>query len=284
MTRTHEASPAGLLDGRVAVVTGAAGGIGAASARALAAAGARVGLIDLDEQAAAAVCADLPVEAVAVGCDVSDEDQIAAALGRIAGRLGPVTVLHNNAGVLLNHGRGDGMVHELTSAGWLRTMAVNLNSAFFASRCVLPGMMSEGIGSIVSTASIGGTSFGTDNAAYCASKAGITGLTRALAVQYGPYGIRANAICPGSVRTAMSELAQADPAAQELFLRGVPARRLGEPEDVANLVVFLASELSSFMTGAVVTADGGVTITGAPPPSDLAGPRAHRPLPPAADK
>ena len=261
------AAGARMLDGRVAVVTGAAGGIGSASARALAAAGAAVGLIDINEQAAAAVAADLPVETLAVGCDVSDERQLAAALDRIAARLGTITILHNNAGVLLNRGRGDGMVHELTSAAWHRTLGVNLDSAFFASRHVLPGMMSAKLGSIVNTASIGGTSLGTENAAYCASKAAITGLTRALAVQYGPYGIRANAISPGSVRTAMSELARAETTQQKRFLLGVPARRLGEPEDIANIVVFLASELSSFMTGAVLTADGGVTITGAPPPA-----------------
>jgi NAD(P)-dependent dehydrogenase (short-subunit alcohol dehydrogenase family) len=120
-------------------------------------------------------------------------------------------------------------------------------------------MLAAGRGSISNTASVGGAYFGTQNFAYSASKAGVVGMTRALAAQYGGRGVRANAICPGSIRTAMSELASAQGPVRDEMLRGIPAGRIGEPGEIAELVAFLASDASSYLNGAIITADGGMT-------------------------
>ena len=247
------------LEGAVAVVTGAAGGIGLASARKLSDLGARVALLDLESERLAQLAGDLGAPCLAVPCDVSDEASVRAAIGEVTARLGPVSVLHNNAGICLNRGTGDGPAHTLELASWERTIAVNLTGCFLVAKHVLPAMLAAGRGSIINTASVGGAYFGTQNFAYSASKAGVVGMTRALAAQYGGRGVRANAICPGSIRTAMSELASAQGPVRDEMLRGIPAGRIGEPAEIAELVAFLASDASSYLNGAVITADGGMT-------------------------
>ncbi len=247
------------LKGAVAVVTGAAGGIGLASARKLSDLGARVALLDLESERLAQLAGDLGAPCLAVPCDVSDEASVRAAIGEVTARLGPVSVLHNNAGICLNRGTGDGPAHTLELASWERTIAVNLTGCFLVAKHVLPAMLAAGRGSIINTASVGGAYFGTQNFAYSASKAGVVGMTRALAAQYGGRGVRANAICPGSIRTAMSELASAQGPVRDEMLRGIPAGRIGEPAEIAELVAFLASDASSYLNGAVITADGGMT-------------------------
>jgi glucose 1-dehydrogenase len=252
-------SPGSRLEGAVAVVTGAAGGIGLASGRKLSDLGARVALLDLESERLAEVAGDLGAPCLPVPCDVSDEASVRAAIGEVTARLGPVSVLHNNAGICLNRGTGDGPAHTLELASWERTIAVNLTGCFLVAKHVLPAMLAAGRGSIINTASVGGAYFGTQNFAYSASKAGVVGMTRALAAQYGGRGVRANAICPGSIRTAMSELASAQGPVRDEMLRGIPAGRIGEPGEIAELVAFLASDASSYLNGAVITADGGMT-------------------------
>jgi len=252
-------SLASRLEGAVAVVTGAAGGIGLASARKLSELGARVALLDLESERLGQLASDLGAPCLPVPCDVSDEASVRAAIGEVTARLGPVSVLHNNAGICLNRGTGDGPAHTLELASWERTIAVNLTGCFLVAKHVLPAMLAAGRGSIINTASVGGAYFGTQNFAYSASKAGVVGMTRALAVQYGGRGVRANAICPGSIRTAMSELASAQGSVRDEMLRGIPVGRIGEPAEIAELVAFLASDASSYLNGAVITADGGMT-------------------------
>lgn len=249
------------LEGAVAVVTGAAGGIGLASARKLSDLGARVALLDLESERLVQLAAGLGAACLPVPCDIRDEASVRAAIGQVAARLGPVSVLHNNAGICLNRGTGDGPAHTLELASWDRTIAVNLTGCFLVAKHVLPAMLAAGRGSIINTASVGGAFFGTQNFAYSASKAGVVGMTRALAAQYGGRGVRANAICPGSIRTAMSELASAQGPVRDEMLRGIPAGRIGEPAEIAELVAFLASDASSYLNGAVITADGGMTAT-----------------------
>jgi glucose 1-dehydrogenase len=252
-------SLASRLEGAVAVVTGAAGGIGLASGRKLSDLGARVALLDLESERLAELAGDLGAPCLPVPCDVSDEASVGAAIGEVTARLGPVSVLHNNAGICLNRGTGDGPAHTLELASWERTIAVNLTGCFLVAKHVLPAMLAAGRGSIINTASVGGAYFGTQNFAYSASKAGVVGMTRALAAQYGGRGVRANAICPGSIRTAMSELASAQGPVRDEMLRGIPAGRIGEPGEIAELVAFLASDASSYLNGAIITADGGMT-------------------------
>jgi glucose 1-dehydrogenase len=247
------------LEGAVAVVTGAAAGIGLASARKLSDLGARVALLDLESERLVQLAAGLGAACLPVPCDISDEASVRAAIGQVTARLGPVSVLHNNAGICLNRGTGDGPAHSLELASWDRTIAVNLTGCFLVAKHVLPAMLAAGRGSIINTASVGGAFFGTQNFAYSASKAGVVGMTRALAAQYGGRGVRANAICPGSIRTAMSELASAQGPVRDEMLRGIPAGRIGEPAEIAELVAFLASDASSYLNGAVITADGGMT-------------------------
>lgn len=260
-SRPSYSVPAGLgpLAGVVAVVTGAAGGIGQASTSKLSHLGASVALLDLDSERLDQLAADLGVRCLPVPCDVSDEASVRAAIAETTERLGPVSVLHNNAGICLNRGTGDGPAHLLELDSWARTIAVNLTGCFLVAKHALPAMLDAGHGSIITTASVGGAYFGTQNFAYSASKAGVVGMTRALAAQYGGRGVRANAICPGSIRTAMSELASAEGQNRDEMLKGIPAGRIGEPEEVADLVAFLASDASSYINGAVITADGGMT-------------------------
>jgi NAD(P)-dependent dehydrogenase (short-subunit alcohol dehydrogenase family) len=247
------------LSGAVAVVTGAAGGIGSATVEALARHGARVVALDADEQAARAVAARVGSAAMALGCDVSDEASVRSAFDRIGEEFGHISVLHNNAGIALGGGRGDGPADELDLATWRRTLDVNLTGCYLCTHYALPLMLPAGGGSIVNTASIAGAFIGTLNTAYCASKAGVVGFTRALVITHAARGIRANAICPGSVRTPMSAAVLQTAQVRARLIDNIPAGRVAEPADVANLVVFLASRAGAYLNGAVIALDGGLT-------------------------
>lgn len=238
------------LSGRVAVVTGAASGIGRASVAALRGAGALVAALDIS-----------PADGngdIDLVCDVTDEDSVRTAFERVRSELGPVTIAHANAGVLMSV---DGAAAELDLAAWNQTMAVNATGCFLAAKHAIPQMreLRRG-GAIVITASIGGTAIGTGDLAYTASKGAVAAMTRSLAVQYGPEGIRSNALCPGPVRTPLSRMAQAEPEEFDRWVAGIPLGRIGEPAEIGSVVAFLASDAAAYMNGAVINIDGGMTV------------------------
>ena len=246
--------------GPVAVVTGASAGVGAASARALHSAGYRVMLLDVQFDAASQLATDLGNGASARVCDVSDEDSVAAAFAEVGEEYGRLDVLHSNAGIFLGHGVGnDGPLEGLDLGTWHRTLDVNLTGAYLCSKYAMPMLLPEG-GSIVFTASVSGALIGSAAAAYASSKAGVIGLMRALVLTYARHGVRVNAICPGAVNTAMSRQVQEDPALRQRLIENIPAGRMAEPEDIANLVVFLASPQGAYLNGAILPMEGGLVI------------------------
>lgn len=253
-----ETRPAHELAGKAALVTGGARGIGAAVVAALVHRGARVAVADLDEAAAKSQAARWGDRALAVGCDVADEDSVRSAVETATRHFGVVTLLHNCAGISL-HGRGDGPLPEVSLEAWQRTLAVNLTGTFLVSKHVLPGMVAAGGGAVVNTSSVAGTTMGHTTAAYSATKAGIVGLTKSLVVTHGRLGVRANVICPGGVATDMAHGHGRTPAQEASFLTAIPAGRLAHPEEIADVVGFLLGPAASYVNGAVVTADGGWT-------------------------
>lgn len=244
----------GTLRGRVALVTGAATGIGRATARALAQAGASVAVNHLAQpEAAGALVRELEalgVRAAAFEADVTRSADIARMLAGVEAALGPVDVLVNNAGIILEKS-----LVETREDEWDRLLAVDLKSVFLMSRAVLPAMQARDAGVIVNIASDLGLLGRANFTAYCAAKAGVIGLTRALARECAPH-IRVNAVAPGAVNTAMvaPESMSAASLAQEL---AVPQGRLAEPQEIAATVVFLASELARFYCGQVLSPNGG---------------------------
>jgi NAD(P)-dependent dehydrogenase (short-subunit alcohol dehydrogenase family) len=264
------------LEGKAAIVTGGARGIGAGIARCLADAGARVGIIDLDAAEAQATAAALGTRCYGIGADVSQEIETKTATDRIAVELGGVDILVNNA--------GGGGAHAATSvgnpftnvdqAGWDDTLAVNLRTTFAATKAAVPHLQRAGSGSIVNIASIAGLIPSVFIPAYGAAKAAVIGLTRTLAEEMARYDIRVNAICPGYLWTRAWEtmatgmklmnpkLADLEP--REIFLRIVKESTLlgreQTPEDIGNLVVFLSSNAARNITGQIIAVDGGVTL------------------------
>jgi NAD(P)-dependent dehydrogenase (short-subunit alcohol dehydrogenase family) len=258
------------LDGRVAIVTGAAGAIGAATARALVEAGAKVAVADVNAAGAEEVAAELRqrgAEAIAVAVDVSDEAQVAAAVERTVRELGGVDILHNNAALVASeHLMRDGAIHELDLAFWQETMAVNLTGYFLCTKHALPPMLERGAGVIVNTSSVGGLFGDTSRASYGASKAAVVGFTRNIATQYGKRGIRCVAVAPGFAGGEPSEDGHQgadDPRSEpiiQMMRRHHLTPWLGTPQDIANVVVFLASDRARFITGVTIPVDGGLSV------------------------
>ena len=253
----------GSLEGKVALITGGAGAIGVATARRFVRDGAMVVVADLDpgrlERALATARDDgigSSMEAVAI--DVTSEADVAAKVAQVVDRHGRIDVLFTSAGVLVS-----GSVTETSFADWQRTLAVNLTGSFLCARAVLPSMVAAGRGSIVLMSSISGIVAEPAIAAYCASKGGIVMLGRQMAVDYGRLGIRVNVICPGWIDTPFNdpaiEQAGGMEAVQPFIETMVPIGRQGQPDEVADVVAFLASDDSRLMTGSVVVADGGLT-------------------------
>ena len=250
------------LPERVAVVTGAAAGIGQATAELFAEEGARVVLADIAAEALEEVTDEIRSRggvATAVVADVSCEDGAEVVVGAAERDFGPVDVLVNNAGVELKK-----LVEDTSLAEWERVLRTNLTSAFLMCRRVIPGMKERRRGAIVMNSSVGNFIAATKSSAYGASKAGMMALARSLALEGAPYGIRVNAVCPGVIDTPMNErnLARSeDPEAmRRSWFEVTPLGRLGTPRDVAQAMLFLASDESSFVTGLPLVIDGGRLI------------------------
>lgn len=245
--------------GRMAIVTGAGSGMGAAIARGLAAEGAEVVGVDIDGDAVAAV-ADASAGTIRPETlDVSDPDAVAALVETVAAR-GRIDVLCNNAGILDDYAPA----HETSWERWRQILGVNLDGPFLLSRAVAPVMVAQGAGAIVNTCSIAAYVAGGGGAAYTTSKHALLGLTRQLAFDYGPHGVRVNAVCPGAVATGMTtELRTPEQANAHVdkAIAATPAGRWGTPEEIASVVLFLASDEASFVHGTPVLADGGWTLS-----------------------
>ncbi len=239
----------GRLSGKVALVTGAANGQGAAAARRFVAEGARVVLADVDDDAGKALAGELGADYRHL--DVSEEDDWAAALEAC----GPVTVLVNNAGVL-----HFSLLHETTLADYERVIRVNQVGTFLGMRAVIPGMLEAGGGSIVNVSSVEGLAAAPLLVAYTASKFAIRGMTKVAALELAGKGVRVNSVHPGVVDTGLLPTALGgQPVDLSYVAKKVPMRRVGQPAEIAELVVFLASDESSYCTGSEFVADGGVT-------------------------
>jgi NAD(P)-dependent dehydrogenase (short-subunit alcohol dehydrogenase family) len=245
------------LTGKVALVTGGGNGIGAACCRVLAKAGARVAVLDRDGAAAASVAGEIGGGAKGHALDVSDGAAFARLAAEIAGREGGIDILVNSAGTITRQ-----TIAEMPAADWDRIMAVNLRGPFNGTQAVIPHMKTRGGGAIVNVASVAGRriSFG-GGANYTASKAGLLGLTRHAAYELAPDKIRVNAVCPGPTATAFGggQLPSAEQKAQRA--RKIPLGRMVEPEDIADAVLFLASDAARMCTGIALDVDGGVLIS-----------------------
>ncbi len=245
------------FEGRVAVVTGGAHGIGRASALRLSAEGAKVAVIDLNRGGAEDTAELAATEAAGYECDVSDSEAVEETFERIVDRFGTIDVVHSNAGVLLA-GAADA-----TSVGqWDRTFAVNVRGMFLVAQAALGPMLERGRGAIVNTASTSGIAAEPGLAAYCASKAAVIQLTKQLAVDYSRRGVRVNCVCPGWIETGFNDPVLQDVSDDELsetIDRMVPLGRQGTPEEIAAVVAFLASDDASLVTGHALVADGGLT-------------------------
>jgi NAD(P)-dependent dehydrogenase (short-subunit alcohol dehydrogenase family) len=244
------------LQDRVVVVTGAGSGLGLASARRMAAEGARIVAVDIDEAAGAAAAKETGGEFVAA--DVSSEDQVRDLFDGVAGRHGRIDVAFNNAGV---SPPDDGSILTTGADAWQRVQQVNLTSVYLCCKYVLPHMLAAHRGSIINTASfVAVMGSATSQISYTAAKGGVLALSRELGVQFAGDGIRVNALCPGPISTPMlQELFAKDPERAARRLVHVPMGRFGEPEEIAAAVAFLASDDSSFMTASQLLVDGGIT-------------------------
>ena len=249
---------AGVQD-RVALVTGAAQGIGAGIALRLAHDGAKVGVLDLQRDAAQAVADEITAaggQAIGLGADVSKRDQVQAAVDEVAGAFGGLHILVNNAGVIR-----DNMLFKMTDDDWTMVMEVHLRGAFLCSQIAQKHMVAAKYGRIVSMSSTSATG-NRGQANYSTAKMGLQGFTKTLAIELGPFGITANAIAPGFIETAMTK-ATAErtgttiEAMREAVASVVPVRRGGVPADIANAVRFFAGEEAGYVTGQVLYVDGG---------------------------
>ena len=245
------------LQERVCVVTGAGSGIGAAIAESLVAAGAQVALLDRQAEAAQGVATRIDPtgrHTLVVPCDVSDMASVAQAASAVRQRFGPCHSLINNAGLLRA-----GPLQSVSLDDWNTVLAVNLTGYLLCAREFAPAMCEQGAGSIVNVASIAGQFPQTGSGAYSASKGGVLLLSRQMAVEWGPRGVRSNAVCPGMIRTALSARFYEEPGFEAKRAAVTASRRIGEPQDIADVVLFLASPRSAYVNGAELNVDGGMS-------------------------
>jgi len=256
---------AGKLEGKIAIVTAGGAGIGAATVRRFAKEGAAVVIADLSGTRARAVTDEIKAaggRAAYIKMDASDPEAIQATIKLAIDSYGRLDVLFNNAGMAQVS-----LVHDTTLESWNRVMAVTLTSTFLGIKYAVPIMRAQGGGAIINTASISGMHGDYGMASYNAAKAGVINLTRAAALENAKHKIRINCVCPGGINTRVAEVLGGDRAEEFRRTMGAshPVGRMGEPEEIANAVTFLASDESSFMTGAKIVVDGGVSAhTGMP--------------------
>jgi 3-oxoacyl-[acyl-carrier protein] reductase len=241
------------LSGKTAFVTGSTRGIGLAIARSLYGAGAKVAVVGREADRARAVAQELGDRARGFACDVADAAQVEAALAAAEAALGPIAVLVNNAGLTR-----DNILLRQTDAEWDTVLNTNLKGAFHTIRAVMKGMMKRRFGRIINISSIVGLTGNKGQANYAASKAGLIGLTKSVAKEYASRNILVNCVAPGFIETDMTHALPDD--ARATLLEEIALGRLGRPEDVAGTVLFLASDLASYITGQVLVVDGGMVI------------------------
>lgn len=239
---------AGLLDGRLALVTGAGSGIGEGIARGFAAQGARVIVADVNEAGARRVAGEIGAAASAERLDVTDR----AAVDALAARVGPISILVNNAGII----RRTKMEEPSARADWDATLAVNLDGPFIVTTAFRAQLVATK-GAVINIGSIQSFVALPNSAAYSTSKGGVRMLTKALAIELSPLGVRVNAIGPGMIATPLNAKARENPDYMKNFAGRIPLGRLGEPADIAGAAVFLASDLARYVTGVTLPVDGG---------------------------
>jgi len=277
----------GRLDGKVAVITGAASGIGRATARRFAGEGAAVVIADLNVEggeAAVRDCKENGGRAIFHQVDVTNGEDIKAAIELAVSKFGKLDTIFNNAGL----GGAVGTIEEITFDNWDRTMAILLRAVFAGMKYGVPEMRRAGGGSIISTASVAGLRGGAGPHAYSAAKAAVINLTRSVALEVGKDKIRVNCICPGGINTPLiyGRVPGGEPVAEQFLAQIQPIPRAGRPDDIANMALFLASDESEFISGAAMVVDGGLTAGGAvfgrerrvpePVPGGFAGPSFQR--------
>ena len=249
----------GRFDGRVAIITGAARGIGAGTAKRFADEGAAVAVLDINEEQAQETASGLAGKAIGVGCNVADAGSVEAAVGRVVEELGGLHILVNNAGITR-----DNLLFKLTEDDWDSVMSVHLKGAFLMSKAAQKTFVEQKYGKILNLSSISALG-NRGQANYSAAKAGVQGFTRTLALELGPFGVNVNAIAPGFIATEMT-----DDTARRLKLdveefrrlnaEANPVKRVGYPEDIAAAAAFLCSDEASYITGQTLYVDGGGKI------------------------
>ena len=255
------------LDNKVVIITGGAGGIGSAASRIFAAEGAKVVIADLDEKAGIALAAEINASGgncCFVKCDVSDSTSVRNVLDICKSQFGGLDVIYNNAGVYLAN--KDGRITDIEEDIWEKVLAINLRSVFLFCKYGIPLLAERGGGSIINTASSAGM-IGIPNCdAYTATKGAIVQLTKSMAAEYGRYNVRTNCISPAAIMTPMVRISNppdCDAFDENAFLNlRTPLRRYGTPEEIGKIAVFLASDDATYLNGAIIAADGGITING----------------------
>lgn len=247
-----------LLEGKVAIVTGAGSGFGQATSVLFAKEGASVVVVDINPEAAEGVVKEIESRggrALAIAADVSVSDEVKGFVEKAVETYGRLDILFNNAGIY-----NPGNVEETSLEDWERSYAVNVRSVFLGMKYAMPHLK-ETKGNVISTASAGGLIGFPGAVSYASSKGAVISLTRAAAVDYAQYGVRVNAISPGTGETGMTRELLEDPNIKDAFLAPIPLRRLGQPEDVAKAALFLASDLSDYISGHTLPVDGGWTMS-----------------------
>lgn len=242
----------GRLDGKVAIITGGAGGMGTKHGEFFIREGAKVVVADLESSNGQKVADDLGENALFVAFDVTDESSWESLVNKAEEAFGPVSILVNNAGIVKQNSIAETSLEE-----YRQTIAINQDGVFLGMKYVLPSMKKTENGSIVNISSVAGMVGGTANLAYTASKFAVRGMTKAAAAEFAEFGIRVNSVHPGVIRTPMTEQEGIKEMVQEMA-KDIPLKRIAEPEEITNLVLYLASDESSYSTGTEFVADGGL--------------------------